>query len=133
MSKAHIAPVHPGFYLKEMLEELELSQYRLAQDLGVPAMRISHVVRGSALLPRSWLYDSVATLGRVRSIGSISRAATILTSRRMRLDAVWRGKCANVKLWHNTLSGYPAGESLVHFNLDRYLQGAMDATRQRSK
>jgi addiction module HigA family antidote len=46
MSKAHIAPVHPGFYLKEMLEELELSQYRLAQDLGVPAMRISHVVRG---------------------------------------------------------------------------------------
>lgn len=46
MPKGRIAPVHPGCYLKEILAELELSQYRLAQDLGVPAMRISHVVRG---------------------------------------------------------------------------------------
>ena len=46
MSKAHIAPVHPGVYLKELLEELGVSQYRLAQDMGVPAMRVSHVVRG---------------------------------------------------------------------------------------
>jgi addiction module HigA family antidote len=38
--------VHPGAYLKELLEELELSQYRLAQDIGVTAMRVSHVVRG---------------------------------------------------------------------------------------
>ena len=46
MTKSRIAPVHPGVYLKEILDELELSQYRLAQELGVPAMRISHVVRG---------------------------------------------------------------------------------------
>lgn len=46
MAKTRIAPVHPGVYLKELLEELGLSQYRLAQDLGVPAMRISHVVHG---------------------------------------------------------------------------------------
>jgi addiction module HigA family antidote len=46
MAKARIAPVHPGAYLKELLEELELSQYRLAQDVGVPAMRISHVIHG---------------------------------------------------------------------------------------
>ncbi|HKZ81631.1 MAG TPA: HigA family addiction module antitoxin [Pyrinomonadaceae bacterium] len=46
MSKARIAPVHPGEYLRELLEELNLSQYRLAQDIGVAAMRISHVVRG---------------------------------------------------------------------------------------
>jgi addiction module HigA family antidote len=32
--------------LKELLEELELSQYRLAQDIGVTSMRVSHVVRG---------------------------------------------------------------------------------------
>ncbi len=44
MTKKNIAPVHPGIYLKELLEELKLSQYRLAQDLGVPAMRINHVV-----------------------------------------------------------------------------------------
>ncbi len=36
MGKARIAPVHPGVYLKELLGELGLSQYRLAQDIGVP-------------------------------------------------------------------------------------------------
>jgi antitoxin HigA-1 len=46
MAKARIAPVHPGIYLKELLEELRLSQYRLAQDIGVAPMRISHVVHG---------------------------------------------------------------------------------------
>ncbi|MGD9726587.1 MAG: HigA family addiction module antitoxin [Nitrospiraceae bacterium] len=44
MPTTRIAPVHPGVYLKELLEELDLSQYRLAQDIGVPAMRISHVI-----------------------------------------------------------------------------------------
>src|SRR3989304_8348057 len=46
MTKHRIAPVHPGIYLKELLDELKLSQYRLAQDLGVPAMRINHVING---------------------------------------------------------------------------------------
>lgn len=46
MTKARIAPLHPGVYLKELLEELEMSQYRLAQGIGVPAMRISHVIHG---------------------------------------------------------------------------------------
>jgi addiction module HigA family antidote len=46
MAKSRIAPIHPGHYLKEILDEWGLSQYRLAQELGVPAMRISHVVRG---------------------------------------------------------------------------------------
>jgi addiction module HigA family antidote len=46
MGKKQIVPVHPGSYLKELLEELSISQYRLAQDTGVTAMRISHVVRG---------------------------------------------------------------------------------------
>ncbi len=46
MAKSRIAPIHPGVYLKEILDELGLSQYRVAQELGVPAMRISHVVRG---------------------------------------------------------------------------------------
>jgi addiction module HigA family antidote len=46
MTKAHIAPVHPGEYLGEIIGELGLSQYRLAHDLGVAPMRISHVVRG---------------------------------------------------------------------------------------
>ena len=46
MARARIVPVHPGLYLREMLEELRLSQYRLAQDIGVTALRSSHVVRG---------------------------------------------------------------------------------------
>ncbi|WHZ13890.1 MAG: hypothetical protein OJF52_000724 [Nitrospira sp.] len=47
MRKAQLAPIHPGLYLKELLDELGLSQYRLAHDIGVPVMRISHVVRGT--------------------------------------------------------------------------------------
>jgi addiction module HigA family antidote len=46
MTKHRIAPVPPGVYLKELLDELKISQYRLARDLGVPAMRINHVVNG---------------------------------------------------------------------------------------
>lgn len=46
MTKQCIAPMHPGVYLKELLSELKISQYRLARDLGVPAMRINHVVHG---------------------------------------------------------------------------------------
>ena len=46
MIKQQIKPVHPGVYLKELLDELKLSQYRIAQDLGIPAMRINHVVNG---------------------------------------------------------------------------------------
>jgi antitoxin HigA-1 len=44
MRNEKIAPVHPGVYLKELLDELGIFQYRIAKDLGVPAMRINHVV-----------------------------------------------------------------------------------------
>ena len=47
MKEKHIAPVHPGVYLKELLDELSLSQYRLARELSVPAMCINHVVKAS--------------------------------------------------------------------------------------
>ena len=46
MKKKRIAPVHPGVYLRELLDELGISQYRLAMELGGPAMRINHVVNG---------------------------------------------------------------------------------------
>jgi len=41
--KKRIPPVHPGVYLKELLDELALSQYRLAKGIGVPAMRVNIV------------------------------------------------------------------------------------------
>ena len=46
MTRSRISPVHPGIYLKELLEEPGLSQYRLAKEISVPAMRISHVEHG---------------------------------------------------------------------------------------
>ena len=46
MSEHRIPPVHPGEYLKELLDELDLSQYRLAKNLGVSPMRINHVING---------------------------------------------------------------------------------------
>jgi addiction module HigA family antidote len=46
MSKKRISPVHPGVYVKELLDELNMSQYKLAKELAVPAMRINHVVNG---------------------------------------------------------------------------------------
>jgi addiction module HigA family antidote len=40
-------PIHPGAVLAEdFLKPLALSQYALAQAIGVPQMRISEIVRG---------------------------------------------------------------------------------------
>jgi plasmid maintenance system antidote protein VapI len=35
MAGKQITPAHPGTYLKELVEEFELSHYRLAQDMAV--------------------------------------------------------------------------------------------------
>lgn len=44
--RAH-APIHPGEILvEEFLEPLELTQYRLAKDISVPARRINEIVHG---------------------------------------------------------------------------------------
>jgi addiction module HigA family antidote len=60
MTRLRIAPVHPGAYLKELLDELNISQYRLAKDLGVPAMRINLIVNGK----RSVTAELALRLGR---------------------------------------------------------------------
>jgi addiction module HigA family antidote len=40
-------PTHPGeILLEEFLKPMGISQYRLAKDIGVPAMRINKIVRG---------------------------------------------------------------------------------------
>jgi addiction module HigA family antidote len=41
-----LAPVHPGRFLTELLEELSISQAQLARAIGVSAMRVSHVANG---------------------------------------------------------------------------------------
>jgi addiction module HigA family antidote len=47
MSKIGLPPVHPGAFLREILEELEISQAQFARTIGVSPMRISHVVKGT--------------------------------------------------------------------------------------
>jgi addiction module HigA family antidote len=45
---AIMAPIHPGEMLAEdFLEPLGVSQYRLAQAIGVPARRINEIVHGT--------------------------------------------------------------------------------------
>jgi antitoxin HigA-1 len=46
MANKRIKPLHPGVYLKELLDEIKMSQYRLAKELGVPAMRVNLVIAG---------------------------------------------------------------------------------------
>ncbi|MBS1250177.1 MAG: putative HTH-type transcriptional regulator YbaQ [Chloroflexi bacterium] len=42
-----LPPIHPGeILLEEFLEPMDISQYRLAKDISVPAIRISEIVRG---------------------------------------------------------------------------------------
>ncbi len=47
MATRKLAPIHPGEVLMaDFLEPLELSQYRLAQDISVPPRRINEIVHG---------------------------------------------------------------------------------------
>ena len=41
-----LPPIHPGQFLREILEELAVSQARFARTIDVAPMRISHVVKG---------------------------------------------------------------------------------------
>lgn len=42
-----LSPIHPGEILQEeFLQPLNLSQYRLAKDIGVPPRRINEIVQG---------------------------------------------------------------------------------------
>ena len=45
--KNGLPAVHPGEFLKEMLEDLGTSQAEFARTIGVSSMRISHVVKGA--------------------------------------------------------------------------------------
>ena len=47
MSKTKLAPIHPGeILMEEFLKSMEISQYRLAKDINVPARRINEIVQG---------------------------------------------------------------------------------------
>jgi addiction module HigA family antidote len=47
MAARKLAPIHPGEVLQaDFLDPLGVSQYRLAQDISVPARRINEIVHG---------------------------------------------------------------------------------------
>ena len=45
--KNGLPPIHPGVFLKEILDELGISQNAFAQAIGVSPMRVSHVIKGA--------------------------------------------------------------------------------------
>lgn len=48
MLRTKMSPIHPGeILLEEYLQPLELSQYRLAQDISVSPRRINEIVHGT--------------------------------------------------------------------------------------
>ena len=57
---ASIEPIHPGEHLTEILCELGVSEYRLAQTIGTPPRRIDEIVQGR----RSITADTALRLGR---------------------------------------------------------------------
>ncbi len=47
MSNKRIPNIHPGeILLEDFMKPLELSQYRVAKDVGVPPRRINEIVHG---------------------------------------------------------------------------------------
>ena len=62
-----LPPIHPGEVLfEDFMRPLGLSQYRVAKDVGVPALRISQIVRGK----RSITADTALRLARYFGTGA---------------------------------------------------------------
>ena len=45
--KSGLPAIHPGEFLKEILEDRSISQAQFARAIGMAPMRISHVVKGT--------------------------------------------------------------------------------------
>lgn len=61
MMDKSLSPIHPGeILLEDFMKPLGLSQYRLAQDIGVAPIRISQIVHGQ----RAITVDTALRLAR---------------------------------------------------------------------
>jgi addiction module HigA family antidote len=61
MKDKSLSPIHPGeVLLEDFMKPLGLTQYRLAQDIGVTPIRISQIVNGE----RSISVDTAMRLAR---------------------------------------------------------------------
>ncbi len=57
---ATIELIHPGEHLAEILDELGISQYRLAKAIGTPPRRINEIIHGR----RSITADTALRIGK---------------------------------------------------------------------
>ena len=57
---AHTTPIHPGEHLAEILDELRITQYRLAKAIRASPRRINEIVHGS----RSITADTAMRIGK---------------------------------------------------------------------
>ena len=85
----NVEPIHPGEHLAEILDELEISQYRLATAIGVSPRRINEIVHGTRsisadtalrigkalrMTPDSWLnLQKLYDLEKARSLTDVSQ------------------------------------------------------------
>ena len=53
-------PIHPGEHLAEIIDELGITQYRLAKSIEVPPVRVNDIVKGR----RSITPDTAIRIGR---------------------------------------------------------------------
>ncbi len=61
MTKKLLEPIHPGeILMEEFLKPMNISQYRVAKDINVPACRINEIVHGK----RSITPDTALRLSR---------------------------------------------------------------------
>jgi len=55
MGTKKMQPIHPGeILLEEFLKPLNISQYRLAKDISVPARRINEIIHGKTFSKRGY-------------------------------------------------------------------------------
>lgn len=47
MIRSGLPIIHPGEFLRETLDELDISQAQFARAIGVAPMRVSHVTKGT--------------------------------------------------------------------------------------
>ena len=47
MIRDGLPPIHPGLFLRELLEELGISQAVFARTIGISPMRVSHIVNAT--------------------------------------------------------------------------------------
>lgn len=91
-----INPIHPGEHLAEILDELGISQYRLAKAIGTPPRRINEIVHGRrsitadtalrigqalGMTPEFWLnLQSLYDLDLVRASADVSAIEPLVTA-----------------------------------------------------